>query len=213
MLKLYDYWRSSAAMRVRLALNYKQLDYEKVKISLPDGVQQSDSYKEVNPSGLVPALITETKDIVRQSLAIMEYLEEEYPNPPLLPKDVFARAYVRAIALDVACDIHPLNNLRVLKFLKHELQQEQETIEKTWYTHWIELGLTSIEQHVKNSQFYTGKFCCGEQFTMADVCLIPQLYNARRFNCDITNCPTLIAIDAQCAKLDWVIKAYPDDNQ
>ncbi len=208
MLKLYDYFRSSAAFRVRLALNYKKLDYEKSKINLLEGEQLSPDYAKLNPSRLVPVLISETNATLRQSLAILEYLEEEYPHNPLLPKGASDRAYVRALALDVACDIHPLNNLRVLKYLKGELKHDQETVDK-WYHHWIHTGLSSIENTLKARPLYSGKYCYKDQFTMADICLLPQLLNGRRFGGDISMYPTLMAIEAECKKHDFVLNAYP----
>lgn len=211
MLKLYDYFRSSAAFRTRLALNYKQLDYEQIKISLLDGDQLKPKYHAINPSNLVPALVIEDNKILHQSLAIIEYLDEEYPNPPLLPAIAYDKAYVRMLSLDVACDIHPLNNLRVLKYLKSELGHDQETVDK-WYHHWIHKGLASIEQSLKNGPFYQGKYCYKEQFTLSDVCLLPQIANARRFNCALDAYPTLIAIEAYCKQHDFVLKAYPENQ-
>jgi maleylpyruvate isomerase len=211
MIKLYDYFRSSAAFRVRLALNYKQLPYEKIKINLLDGAQLTPEYAKLNPSGLVPVLGVGDNETVHQSLAILEYLNEEYPNNPLLPKGALDRAYVRALALDVACDIHPLNNLRVLKYLKNELKHDQETVDK-WYHHWVHKGLSGIEQSLKNSKLYTGKYCYKDQFSMADVCLLPQLVNGRRFGGDISMYSTLMAIEQTCQKHDFVMSAYPGEE-
>lgn len=212
MLTLYDYFRSSAAFRVRIALNYKGFAYQKHIINLAAGDQRQSQYQQLNPSGLIPCLINEDEQAINQSLAIIEYLEEQYPaTPHLLPEDKLARSYVRSIALDIACDIHPLNNLRVLNYLRVELQQSEESVNH-WYKHWISLGLASLEQKISASKFYTGKFCYGEQFTLADLCLIPQLYNARRFNCDLTALPTLLTIEQQCLACDWVIKALPDNQ-
>ncbi|MBP9742548.1 MAG: maleylacetoacetate isomerase [Burkholderiales bacterium] len=209
MLQLYDYFRSSAAFRVRLALNYKNLKYNKNKINLLDGDQLSDTYTQINPNKLVPVLMTENNKIIRQSLAIIEYLEEVYPDPALLPQSPLSKVYVRALAMDVACDIHPLNNLRVLNYLKTELNHDQETVNK-WYAHWIVLGLTAIENSIKNSEFYTGKYCYNNQFTLADICLLPQLVNARRFHVDISGYPTLLAIEKICQEHEYVLSAYPD---
>lgn len=208
MLKLYDYFRSSAAFRVRLALNYKQLSYEKVAVSLLEGKQRSPEYLQINPVGLVPSLVDEAGDILNQSLAIIEYLDETYPEYPLLPQDALARAYVRGIALYIAADIHPLNNLRVLNYLKNELGHTQDEVD-TWYRHWVELGLSSLAVLIENSGFYTGKYCLGDKFTLADVCLIPQLYNARRFNCDHSKYPLLLDIEKLCREHDYVNLAYP----
>lgn len=209
MLKLYDYVRSSACFRVRMALNYKQLDHTKVKINLLESQQLTPGYTELNPSALVPAFITSDGQILRQSLAILEYLEEEYPTRPLLPKAAVDRAYVRALALDVACDIHPLNNLRVLKYLKSELGHS-ESDARMWYQHWIACGLISMEKSISSNGFYIGKYCYKDQFTFADACLLPQLYNAKRFNCPLDAYPTLLAIEAECLKHDFVLSAYPE---
>lgn len=210
MLKLYDYFRSSAAFRARLALNYKGLEYEKIKINLLEGEQLTEQYSKLNPSGLVPVLITENGDSIRQSLAIIEYLEEVYPDNPILPKSPVDRAYVRSIALDVACDIHPINNLRVLKYLKNELGHDQEKVDK-WYHNWIHKGLSSIEESLKSSKNYTGEYCFRDQFTLADICLLPQLVNGRRFNGDVSMYPTLLSIEAKCQKLEEIKRAYPGD--
>jgi maleylpyruvate isomerase len=209
MLQLYDYPRSSAAFRVRLALNYKGLDYTAIKVDLITGAQRKDPYLKINPAGLVPALIAEDSQVVPQSLAIIEYVEACYPQPPLLPGAIAKAAYVRAIAFTIAGDIHPLNNLRVLNYLRHEMGQDEGRINK-WYQHWIQLGLGSLELMISKSKFYSGTFACDEHFSLADLCLLPQLYNARRFKCDLSNYPTLVAIDAYCRQFDWVNQAYPD---
>lgn len=209
MLKLYDYFRSSAAFRVRLALNYKKIPHEKITINLLDGNQRSNEYLTINPAGLVPSIATDDNNLIHQSLAIIEYLDETYYNNPLLPEDKIARAYVRSLALDVAADTHPLNNLRVLNYLKKELGQSQENVDK-WYQHWINLGLSSLEQTIKSSKFYNGGYCYKEQFTLAEIYLLPQLFNAKRFNCDISQYPTLIAIEERCLKHEFVVAAYPE---
>ena len=208
-MKLYDYARSSAAYRVRIALNLKQLAYRVIPISLLDGMQQSAEYRALNSTGLVPSLVIDEQGngegIIGQSLAIIEYLDERYPEPPLLPDTPFARARTRALALQIACDIHPLNNLRVLKYLTGELgvSEEQKTI---WYHHWLTQGLTPLEQ-----QLSTGDtpFCCGNTPGLADICLIPQLYNAHRFTLDMTPYPRLIAIEKTCNQLDAFRIAMP----
>ena len=211
MLKLYDYFRSSAAFRVRLALNYKKLDYSKTKINLLEGGQLTTEYARLNSSGLVPVLVSQSGETIRQSLAILEYLEEAYPEPPLLPEVALDRAYIRALALDVACDIHPLNNLRVLKYLKGKLKHSQESVD-TWYHHWIHRGLSAIEKSILSSGYYSGRFCYKDQFTFADICLLPQLVNGRRFGGDISMYPILMAIEAECQKYDFVNNAYPSDE-
>ena len=210
-MKLYGYFRSSAAYRVRIALNLKGLSYEAVSVHLvKDGGQQfSEDYLAVNPTALVPTL--QDGDLtLGQSMAIMEYLEEAYPSPALLPADLAGRARVRAIAQAIACDIHPLNNLRVLKYLKHNLQADDAS-KDAWYKHWIAVGLSSIESMLASSP-YTGRFCHGDQPTLADLCLVPQLFNARRFGCDESAFPTVVRIDAACAELDAFRQAAPEQQ-
>ena len=208
-MKLYDYLRSSAAYRVRIALNLKGVAYTAVPVSLLDGVQLGEDYRALNPTGLVPSLDTEEKDkgesIIGQSLAIIEYLEERYPEPALLPSDSLARARVRSLALQVACDIHPLNNLRVLKYLTAELgvSEEQKT---AWYHHWLRQGLAPLEQQLSAGDT---RFCAADRPGLADICLIPQLYNAHRFKLDVTPYPRLLAIEAACNQLDAFRVAMP----
>lgn len=209
MLELYDYFRSSAAFRVRLALNCKNLDYQKNKVNLLDGAQLDADYKKINSSNLVPSLVIDDGTIIRQSLAIIQYLDELHPTPPLLPQIPLDKAYVRALALDVACDIHPLNNLRVLNYLKNELNHDQDAVNQ-WYQHWITLGLSSIECSIKSNKFYTGDYCYRDQFTIADICLLPQLVNARRFHVDVSDYPTLLSIESKCQEHEFVLNAYPD---
>ncbi len=207
-MKLYSYFRSSAAYRVRIALNLKGLAYETVPVHLlKDGGQQfSDSYRAVNPSQLVPALV-EGDLSVGQSIAMLEYLEETHPQPPLLPADASGRARVRAIAQHIACDIHPLNNLRVLKYLKQELGQDQEARDN-WYKHWVAVGFSSIEALLADHPD-TGRYCHGDQPGYADACLVPQVFNARRMGCDLSDFPTIVRIDAACAELDAFCDAAP----
>ncbi len=205
-MKLYTFFRSSASYRVRIALNLKRLDYEQVPIHLRrgGGEQFSEAYKAVHPQGLVPAL-EDGGRILTQSLAIIEYLDERYPDPPLLPKNPADRALVRSMALAVACEIHPLQNLRVLKYLRNELKQpEAET--NRWAAHWIDLGFAALEQMVSAD----GKFCFGNRPTLADICLVPQLYNARRFGCGLSAFPNLLRIDAECGALPAFIEAAPE---
>lgn len=207
-MKLYGYFRSSAAYRVRIALNLKNIAYESVSVHLlKDGGQQnSESYKALNPTGLVPTLV-DGDLAIGQSMAILEYLEETRPEPALLPPDAQGRARVRAIAQTIACDIHPLNNLRVLKYLKHTLGVD-EAAKDAWYRHWVETGLASVEAMLSRSD-RTGRFCHGDQPGLADLCLVPQLFNARRFNCDENAFPTIVRIDAACAELEAFQKAAP----
>lgn len=214
-MKLYSYFRSSAAYRVRIALHIKGLEYDIVPVHLlKDGGQQlSENYRALNPTALVPTL-QEDGWSTGQSMAILEYLEERYPEPALLPTDPHGRARVRAIAQTIACDIHPLNNLRVLKYLKNEIGVSEET-KNQWYVHWVEEGLASVEALLSRSPD-TGKYCHGDQITFADLCLIPQVVNARRFDCDLTDMPVIERIYKACVGLDAFQKAAPlnqPDNQ
>jgi maleylpyruvate isomerase len=208
MLKLYDYFRSSSSFRVRIALNLKELDYQAIPIHLLNngGEQFGKRYQKINPHSLVPAL--EHQDvIITQSLAIIEYLDETYPHPALLPTNAAHKALVRSFALSIAADLHPLNNLRVMKYLSSELNITEE--KKTqWYQHWIKVGLTGLEEQLR-SQALLGRFCFGDTPTLADVCLVPQLFNARRFSCDLSAYPELIRIDANCQLHDAFTKAWP----
>ncbi len=208
MLKLYSYYRSSAAFRTRIALNLKQVEYEIIPIHLlKDGGQQhSLSYHQLNPQGLVPAL-EDDGNIITQSIAIIEYLEEKIPTPSILPTDLITRAKARAVAQAIACDIHPLNNLRVLNYLTQQfLVDEPQKV--GWYQHWIELGLRALEQQLAHAST-TGKCCFGNTPTIADICLIPQLLNARRFHCSLSDYPTLIAIEEHCLTLPAFTAALP----
>lgn len=207
-MKLYGYFRSSAAYRVRIALNLKGLDYETVPVHLmKDGGQQfSDVYKALNPTNLVPTLV-DGELAIGQSMAILEYLEEAHPEPALLPADAAGRARVRAIAQTIACDIHPLNNLRVLKHLKHGLGVDEDA-KNAWYKHWIDVGLTSIEAMLAGNPA-TGRYCHGDQITLADVLLVPQVFNARRFDCDLSAMPTIGRIVDACSALDAFARAEP----
>lgn len=208
-MKLYTFFRSSASYRVRIALNLKGLAYEQIPIHLRrgGGEQFSAAYKAVNPQGLVPAL-EDGGRILTQSLAIIEYLEERYSKPPLLPKDPADRATVRAMALVIACEVHPIQNLRVLNYLRSELKQPEAEANR-WARHWIALGFSALEQMVLSAP-KRGKFCFGDTPTLADICLVPQLANARRFNCDLSPYPTLVKIDAHCATLPVFAEAAPE---
>lgn len=210
-MKLYSYFRSSAAYRVRIALNLKGLDYETVAVHLlKDGGQQlAPAYRKLNPAALVPTFV-EGDWSTGQSMAVLEYLEETHPEPPLLPSDPRQRARVRAIAQTIACDIHPLNNLRVLKYLKHQLHVEDDA-KNAWYTHWVELGLASVEAMLAGHP-QTGTFCHGDTPTFADLCLVPQVANARRFNCDLSSMPTVVRIDAACSALPAFQRAAPENQ-
>lgn len=210
MLTLYSYWRSSAAYRVRIALNLKGLAYQQVPVHLvKDGGQQhSADYLALNPQGLLPLLVDEGNGGVRiaQSLAILEYLDEVFPVPALLPADPAQRAQVRALALHIACDIHPLNNLRVLQYLAGELGASDEA-KNTWYRHWVDGGLAAVEQGLS---VLGGRLSLGERPGYLEACLIPQLYNARRFECDLSGYPRILAIAARCEALDAFKNAAPE---
>ena len=205
---LYDYWRSSAAYRVRIALNLKGVDYESRQVDLREGEQQSAEYRELNPQGLVPMLEIDGHRLT-QSLAIINYLDLRYPNVPLIPAAAAERAHVVAMAMTIACDIHPLNNLRVLKYLKGELGHSQGEVD-AWYAHWIREGLPALEAMAAPS---AGKFLFGDAPTGADVCLIPQLYNARRFDVPLDAYPTLLRADENANQLEAFTAAHPDRQQ
>jgi maleylpyruvate isomerase len=208
-MKLYTFFRSSASYRVRIALNLKGLDYEQAPIHLRrgGGEQLKPAYRVINPQALVPALEDDGR-ILSQSLAIIEYLEERYPKPPLLPSDAADRALVRSMALLIACEVHPIQNLRVLNHLKSDHQQsDDDTIRCA--RHWINLGFSALDEMV-NSRSAQGEFCFGKTPTMADLCLVPQLANARRFGVDLASHPKLLAIEAACISLPAFAKAAPE---
>lgn len=209
-MKLYDYCRSSAAYRVRIALNLKGLAYEQLPINLVDGIQSSAEYKELNPQGLVPALDDNGK-LFSQSLAIIEYLEDVYPASfSLLPDDVIQKARVKSLAYTIACDIHPLNNLRVLKYLVNEFEVT-ETQKMSWYSHWIKEGFSALESELSSSE-HTGRFCHGDQPSLADICLVPQVFNAKRFNVAMDEFPTINRIVDACDKLMAFQTAHPAEQ-
>ncbi|GGP19054.1 maleylacetoacetate isomerase [Silvimonas iriomotensis] len=209
-LVLYSYFRSSAAYRVRIALHLKNMPYriEPVHLLRNGGEQRASHYLAVNPEGLVPTLHHGAVTLT-QSLAIIEYLEELVPTPPLLPAAPADRAWVRALALAVACDIHPVNNLRVLQYLQAELGAT-DAAKQAWYQHWVQLGLAAFEAHL--AQRPASRFCFGDTPTLADCCLIPQLFNARRFGCDLTRLPRILAIEAQCQALPAFVAAAPEQQ-
>ncbi len=206
-MKVYDYFRSSAAYRLRIALNLKGLNPERAFIHLRRDMQCEATYLAVNPQGLVPALVTDDGTVLTQSLAIIEYLDETHPQPPLLPPGAVARARVRAIALEVACDIHPLNNLRVLKYLKQTMHAS-DADKDTWYKHWVHEGLAALEVRLARDGA-TGRYCHGDAPTLADVVLVPQLANAHRFDVDCSPFPTLNRIEAACLALPAFAAAEP----
>ena len=205
-MKLYTYFRSSAAFRVRIALNLKGLAYEPVFVHLPKGQHREGRYVDVNPQALLPTLELDDGTRLVQSLAIIEWLDEKHPSPPLIPKDAIARARVRSIAYLIACEIHPLNNLRVLQHLKRALGQTQEQIDN-WYRHWIADGLAKLEADLGRGG--TGKFCHGDAPTLADCCLVPQIFNAKRYNSDLKPYPTTMRVFDNCMKLDAFDRAQP----
>ena len=205
---LYDYWRSSAAYRVRIALNLKGVDYESRQVDLRADEQSAEDYRRLNPQGLVPMLEIDGHRLT-QSLSIMVYLDQVYPDPPLMPRDPADGAHVRALALAVACDIHPLNNLRVLKYLKNDLGVSEEAKDE-WYRHWVAEGLVALEEMARPR---AGAFLFGDSPTIADVCLVPQLYNARRFSVPITDYPTLRRADETASAHAAFAAAHPDRQE
>lgn len=210
-MKLYDYWRSSAAFRMRIALNLKGLAAEREYIHLRRKDQVSDAYLALNPQGLVPTLVDDDGTTLVQSMAIMEYLDETRPDTPrLLPSDARGRARVRAIAQAIACDIHPLNNLRVLRLLGAEFGIEEEARNERWYKHWIDEGMRGLEGLVADGA--AGRFAHGDTPTMADVCIVPQVYNAERFGCDLSAFPAVMAVNAACVELDAFRDAFPENQ-
>ena len=207
MIKLFGSARSSAAFRVRIALNLKGLAHEHEPVNLREGRQTAPQYLAINPQGLVPTLI-DGDAVLSQSIAILEYLEERHPAPPLLPTAAVDRARVRALSLLVACDIHPLNNLRVLNYLTGDLGVNEED-KLAWYRHWIAVGLSAFEAHIAPHPS-TGKFCHGGTPTMADVCLAPQIFNAMRFECPVAEYPTVMRVFDNCMRLTAFETARPE---
>ncbi|MCL6416812.1 maleylacetoacetate isomerase [Aestuariirhabdus sp. Z084] len=210
MMKLYTYWRSSAAYRVRIALNLKQIVYQPAYLHLVNngGEQHADEYRQLNPQMLVPALELDNGRVLTQSMAIMEYLDEVEPGIALLPADALGRARVRALAQLVACEIHPLNNLRVLQYLSNTIEIEDQQ-KKQWYQNWVTQGFNALETMLKTSSD-TGTYCHGESPGLADACLIPQVYNANRFDIDLTDYPTITRINSACLKLQAFQQAVPE---
>jgi maleylacetoacetate isomerase len=209
-MKLYNYFRSSAAYRTRIAFNLKGIQPETVEVDLRATAndQQKPDYRSINPQALVPALTVEDTTIA-QSLAIIEYLDETHPDPPLMPRSPVNRARVRAMALAIACDMHPLNNLRVLNYLRSPLGHDEETV-NTWYRHWIAVGFGGLEQEARRATG-DGRHMFGQSVTIADIYLVPQMFNARRFKCDLDPYPTLRAISAHVESLPAFAKAAPQN--
>jgi maleylpyruvate isomerase len=206
-MKLYNYFRSSAAYRVRIALNLKGLAFEYVPVHLGRGEQRSEAYLALNAQALVPTLVDDAVRLT-QSLATIEYLDEIHPQPRLLPATPAERARVRAIALAIACDIHPLNNLRVLQYLTRTLGVSEDA-KNGWYRHWIDLGLSALEAQLAG-ETATGTYCHGQTPTLADICLVPQLANARRYGIPLDDYPTLLRIDRSCRELAAFARAAPE---
>ncbi|HEY0684082.1 MAG TPA: maleylacetoacetate isomerase [Steroidobacter sp.] len=206
-MKLYNFFRSSAAFRVRIALNLKGVEYERIAKVFAKNEHRAADYLALNPQGLIPALEV-NGDVISQSLAIIEYLNDAYPQPPLLPTEPLARAHVRSMALAIACDIHPLNNLRVLNYLRQRLGQNEDGV-NTWYRHWVSEGFRGLEQQVARYSSEQ-RYCFGDSLSLADVCLVPQMYNARRFDTDLTPFPKLVAISTHLESLSAFAAAKPE---
>ena len=202
---LFDYFRSSASYRVRIALNLKGIDYKRAEVNLVEGAQRGEEYRKRNPQGLVPMLEIDGNRLT-QSIAVIAYLEATRPEPPLLPADPTDAAHVRALALTVACDIHPLNNLRVLKYLSGSLGQPEEA-RSEWYRHWVLEGFTALEAMAAER---AGRFLFGDVPTLADICLVPQMFNARRFDVPLKGFPLLVRVDGEARRLDAFAAAHPD---
>lgn len=208
MLKVYTFFRSSTSYRFRIALAWKGLAWEPHYVSLPKMEHRNSDYLALNPQGGVPAMVDEAGKVFTQSMAMIEYLDEKYPEPPLMPKGAEEKWYVRAVSQAIGCEMHPLNNVRVLKRLKtYGLNDDQ--VNKDWYPHWIAEGFKGLEGFLAQ-QKRAGKFCLGDSFTMADICLVPQVANAQRFNCDLSPYPTVMRINEACMALDAVKKAAPE---
>ena len=207
-MQLYNYFRSSASYRVRIALAIKGLDYEYVPVHLLKNEQLKPPFADISANKLVP-LLQDGEHLIAQSLAIIEYLEETHPQPSLLPGDALARARVRGLALDIACEIQPIDNLRVLRYLVHEMKVSEED-KNRWYRHWVETGLEVVERQLAGSPL-TGRFCHGDAPTLADVVLVPQIFNAQRFNCRTDHIPQTMRVFDACMKLPAFSKTQPSE--
>jgi maleylacetoacetate isomerase len=205
-MTLHNYFRSSASYRVRIALALKGLAYDYASVHLPKNEQLGAAYAALSPSRLVPTLV-DGEATLTQSLAIIEYLDETHPAPPLLPPDALGRARVRALALDVACEIHPLNNLRVLRYLVHDLKVSDDD-KNRWYRHWVEVGLQALERQLAGDA-RTGRYCHGDAPTLADICLVPQIFNAQRFDCPLDHFPTVMRVFGACMQLPAFASTQP----
>ena len=210
-MKLYGFSRSSAAFRVRIGLNLKGLQWESINVNLPEGEQFGDEYRGINPQGRVPTLI-DGETVLYQSMAILEYLDEIQPQPPFLPSNTAARARVRGLANVIACDIHPLNNLAVLKFLSKEMGATEDDVNVTWYQHWVYEGFAAIEAHLKEDSA-AGMFSHGDVPGLMDICIVPQVFNAQRYRCDLEPYPLLVSIFENCMQLDAFDTAQPSKQR
>lgn len=206
---LHGYFRSSAAYRTRIALNLKGIEYENQFVHLRKKDQYEDPFLALNPQGLVPVLV-DADNVINQSVAILEYLDETHPEPAFLPDSASDRAYVRSIVLAIACDIHPLNNLRILRYLDYNFKLD-ESQRNEWYRHWIDVEFRALETKLSAAKLH-GKFCFADSPTMADICLVPQISNARRFNCDLNDFPILVEIDNNCRQLEAFQRAAPENQ-
>jgi maleylacetoacetate isomerase len=204
-MQLYNYFRSSASYRVRIALALKGLDYDYRAVQLTKNEQFSESYAAVSASRLVPTLV-DGDVVLTQSLAICEYLDETHPEPPLMPRDALGRARVRALAYDIACEIHPLNNLRVLRYLVRDLKVSEDDKDR-WYRHWVETGLATVERQLGDGR--SGRFCHGDAPTLADICIVPQIFNARRLDCRTDHVPTVMRVFDACMALPAFDQTQP----
>jgi len=207
-VKLYTFFRSSTSYRLRIALAWKRLAYEPVYTSLPGMQHRDPAFLALNPQGLVPALVADEGKAYTQSMAIIEWLDERYPEPPLMPRDPDEKWYVRAVAQIIGCEMHPLNNVRVLKYLKSACGLDDAKVNRDWYPHWIAEGFHGLEGFLK-LHGSSGTFCLDDRVTMADVCLVPQVFNAQRFDCDLAAYPTVMGIFERCMKLPAFSETQP----
>lgn len=205
-MELFTYFRSSAAYRVRIALNYKQIPYQAVPVNLLQGEHKGEAYRAINTQGLVPALRLEDRRLITQSPAILEWLEENFPELPLLPRDTYERSLVRSWCNIIACDIHPIDNLRVLNYLTGELGISDDQ-KQSWYHHWIKLGFDTLEP-----QILAGPYCFGAEPTLADIYLVPQVYNALRFKLKMADYPKILSVYENCNQLEAFIQAAPENQ-
>jgi maleylacetoacetate isomerase len=207
-VKLYTFFRSSTSYRLRIALAWKQLAYEPVYTSLPGMKHKDPAFLQLNPQGLVPALVSDAGRVYTQSMAMIEWLDERYPEPPLMPRDADEKWYVRAVSQIIGCEMHPLNNVRVLKYLKKAHGLDDAAINRGWYPHWIAEGFAGLEGFLV-SQKRAGSYCLGERVSMADVCLVPQVFNAQRFDCNLAPYPTVMRIFERCMQLPAFVESQP----